>query len=89
MKDFEKSKMLYRYVSLELRHVRKSKNLTLDQVANDLDLSQSFVSRIERGKRELHAFYYYLALAEYYDVDIKEVISNAELRMEIEKTLEE
>lgn len=88
MNEIDRSRELYRYISKELREVRKSKNLNLTEVSSYLGISPSFLSQIERGNRDMISLYYYLKLAEYFNVDIKEIIKNAQMRMEIEQSLD-
>lgn len=87
MNKVDNSRKLYKYISNELREIRKSKKYNLTDVSSYLGITPSFLSQIERGNREKISLYYYLKLAEYFDVDIKEIIRNAELRMEIDEKL--
>ncbi|MEB5648592.1 helix-turn-helix domain-containing protein [Mammaliicoccus sciuri] len=63
--------------------------MTLADVSNDVDISVPYLGTIERGDKKTTGLMVVLNLAKYYDVDFKDLVRNAELRMEIEKTLEE
>ncbi|MGY0683090.1 helix-turn-helix domain-containing protein (plasmid) [Mammaliicoccus sciuri] len=80
---------IYKYICYELRLIRKDKKLTLADVSNDVDISVPYLGTIERGDKKTTGLMVVLNLAKYYDVDFKDLVRNAELRMEIEKTLEE
>ncbi len=53
-------------VSKSLRYLRKSNNMTLKEVAEDVGISVSFLSEIERGIT-LPSITTLLKLAEFYD----------------------
>ena len=40
-------------IGKKVMHIRKNKNLTQEQLAEKMDVSQQFVSRIERGRENL------------------------------------
>lgn len=55
--------------STELRALRKSKKLTQQQLADELELSKSAISMYENGKRE-PSFEIEELIADYFNVDI-------------------
>ncbi|WP_239745560.1 helix-turn-helix transcriptional regulator [Mammaliicoccus sp. F-M27] len=89
MKNYSESMEIYKYICYELRLIRKDKKLTLADVSNDVDISVPYLGTIERADKKTTGLMVILNLAKYYDVDFKDLVRNAELRMEIEKTLEE
>lgn len=87
MKNYEESLELYSYISNELREIRKDKQLTLNDVATEVGISYNFLSDIERAYRNTTNLLVVLNLAQFYEVDINDVIRNAKLRMEIDNKL--
>ncbi|WP_145461777.1 helix-turn-helix domain-containing protein [Staphylococcus saprophyticus] len=81
----ERVKKLLKYISREMKNVRNISERTQEDVGFDLGVSPSYIGKLENGKLEKLSMFMYLKLAEYYDVDIKEVIKKAEYRMEIEE----
>lgn len=49
-----------RYIQLrqQMRSMRKSAGLTQTQIAENLDLDQSYISKIERGERYVDMLFY-------------------------------
>lgn len=72
-------------VSEELKKIRKERKLTLEDVGFDLEVSSSYIGKIENGKLNKLSFFMYLKLADYYGVDIKELIGKAEYKYDVYK----
>lgn len=60
------------FVPMQLKCARQEKNLTLLKVSNDLEMSLSFLSDIERG-RTLPSLKTLIKLCDYYDLHIDDV----------------
>ena len=52
------SNHLYLLIGRNIRHLRKKKNLTQDQLAELIDGDQKYISRIESGKAKASLLYY-------------------------------
>ncbi len=71
-----------------LKELRKEKELTQEQLAEKLNVSNRSVSRWETGST-LPDISILIELAEFYDVDIKEIIDGERKSEEMEKNLKE
>ena len=59
----------------KLKKLRLEKNKTLKQVATYLNISESYLSRIENNYRINPSFEIYILLAQYYEITLDELIS--------------
>lgn len=87
MKSNNELLKLHKYICLELKHQRLLMELKQDKVAFDLGISASYLSDVENGKRGKTSLVTYLAIANYYDVDFKKIIHNAEERMKLDENI--
>lgn len=87
MKSNNELLKLHKYICLELKHQRVLMELKQDKVAFDLGISASYLSDVENGKRGKTSLVTYLAIANYYDVDFKKIIHNAEERMKLDENI--
>lgn len=69
---------LIKYVCLELKHRRMILDLRQDEVAFYLDISPSYLSDIENGRNQRISLVTLLKIANFYDVDFKNIYSRAE-----------
>lgn len=82
MTDNEIMKLL-KLLSDEFKIMRKERKLTLEDVAFDLNVSSTYIGKIENGNLKKLSLFMYIKLANYYDIDIKEVIGKAEYKYDI------
>lgn len=85
MKSNNKLLKLHKYICLELKHQRKSKELIQDKVAFDLGISASYLSDIENGKRHKTSLVTYLKIANYYNIEFDIIYKKAKAKMEIDE----
>jgi len=88
MLDYMNEKELKQFIvilSNEFKRIRHDKELTLEDVGFDLDLSPSYIGKIENGRLSKMSIFMYIKLAEYYDVKLSEIISLAEEKYEANK----
>jgi len=62
----------------KLREIRKSKNLSLEEVANDLELSKGYLSKVERGIIKDISVNKAKEFADYYNVKIQDLLEKNE-----------
>lgn len=82
MTDNEIIKLL-KLLSDEFKTLRKERKLTLEDVAFDLKVSSTYIGKIENGNLKKLSLFMYIKLANYYDIDIKEIIGKAEYKYDI------
>ena len=71
-----------------LKDLRKERNLTQEQVADKFGVTQRSVSRWENGKN-LPDISLLIELADFYDIDIRELISGERKRDKMDENLKE
>lgn len=71
-----------------LKELRKARNLTQEQLAEKFGVTQRSVSRWENGKN-LPDISLLIELADFYDVDIRELISGERMSAEMDADLKE
>ena len=71
-----------------LKDLRKERNLTQEQVADKFGVTQRSVSRWENGKN-LPDISLLIELADFYDIDIRELISGERKRDKMDEDLKE
>lgn len=79
---------IFKYMKLvaeEFKKIRKERKLTLEDVAFDLGVSSSYIGKIENGDLKKLSFYMYIKLADYYEVNLKDLIDKAEYKYEVYK----
>lgn len=76
-----------RYLGREFRRKRNAQGKTLEQVGFDLDVSPSYIGKIERAELINLSLYMYMRLARYYNIQIDTITHKA--RLAHEKDLKE
>lgn len=69
----------------EFRNIRRQHNLTLEDVAKDLNVSPSYVGKLEKGQLVKLSIFTYAKLAMYYKVNLSDVVKNSEEIYELNK----
>lgn len=88
MKDYKNEKEINKFIEVlsnEFRYIRKQRNLTLEDVGFDFDLSPSYIGKIENGRLSKMSIFMYIKLAEYYGVKLSEIIEVSEEKYELNK----
>lgn len=83
MNKFE-AKRLQFYICNELKFIRKNKKLSQEEVAYALEITASYLSRIENGKFTNTPLYLFIQLADYYNVPLEKIILVANKKKEID-----
>ena len=88
MNNYEIDK-LYTYICLEFKNYRTSDNVNKKQeeVAFDLNITASYLSKIENGKIKKLSLYYFMVLASYYGLTVEKIIENAKKGMKLDEEL--
>lgn len=80
---------LHKYICEELRKKRIKLEKRQDEVAFDLNITASFLSRIETGKKPNSSFITYLVLCDYYGTNLDTIIRKARRKKRIDEQEEE
>lgn len=70
-------------LSEEFKVQRKERELTLENVSFDLNVSSSYIGKIENGNIKKLSLFMYIKLANYYDTNIKEILEKIEYKYDI------
>lgn len=73
----EKAEKITRYIFNELREVRKKCHFTQEEVAFALNITASYLSRIENGKFSNTPMSLFIQLCDLYSIDFDKIISRA------------
>ncbi|WP_251522042.1 helix-turn-helix transcriptional regulator [Staphylococcus sp. Marseille-Q6910] len=71
------AKTLQKYVCYELKFIRRQQKLSQEEVAFQLDVTASYLSRIENGQFTNTPMYFFFQLCDIYNVKFANVINNA------------
>lgn len=82
--DQDKAKQIQKYICLEFASIRKSKKITLEEVAFALDVTPSYLSRIENAKFQNTPLYLFIMLSDYYNIDWYQIVNVATRKLEID-----
>lgn len=74
MESSFKAEKIIKALGLEFRRERHAQGKTLEDVSFDLEVSPSYIGKIERSEAMKLSLYTYLTLAEYYNVNIEEML---------------
>lgn len=88
MLDYMNEKEINQFIAVlsnEFKEIRKQRNLTLEDVGFDFDLSPSYLGKIENGRLNKMSIFMYIKLAEYYNIKLSEIISVSEEKYELNK----
>jgi transcriptional regulator with XRE-family HTH domain len=72
----QEAEKLTRYICNELRKIRKECHLTQEDVAFTLNITASYLSRIENGQFSNTPMYLFIQLCDLYNIDFDKVIKS-------------
>lgn len=73
----QEAEKITRYICNEMREVRKQRSLTQEDVAFSLNITASYVSRIENGLFSNTPMYLFIQLCDLYNIEFAKVINRA------------
>lgn len=79
------AQLIYRYFCKELANIRKNKNISQEEVSFELNISASYLSRIENAKLKNFPFTVCIMLCDYYGVHLDDVYKVATNKLEIDQ----
>ena len=71
-------KILTQNICKQLKKIRIDKHISQEDIAFDLDVSASYISQVENGKKEYISLYFVLVMCEYYDVPLSQILYEVE-----------
>ncbi|HID4790019.1 TPA: helix-turn-helix domain-containing protein [Staphylococcus aureus] len=83
MNKFEAKRLQY-YICNEMKFIRKNKKLSQEEVAYALNITPSYLSRIENGKFSNTPLFLFIQIADYYNVPLEKIITVATKKKEID-----
>ncbi|CUY02240.1 helix-turn-helix domain-containing protein [Staphylococcus epidermidis] len=60
------------------KKIRIDKHISQEDIAFDLDVSASYISQVENGKKEYISLYFVLVMCEYYDMPLSQILYEVE-----------
>ncbi|WP_436867937.1 helix-turn-helix domain-containing protein [Mammaliicoccus sciuri] len=84
--DVEVDKLLF-YIAQEVKHIRKTKKVTQDDLAFSLGVTPQYVGNIENGRESKLSLKTYLKIAAYFEIPFVNVIENAQIRMKLDENM--
>lgn len=84
--DIEIDKLLF-YIAQEIKHIRKTKKVTQDDLAFSLGVTPQYVGNIENGKEIKLSLKMYLKIAAYFEISFSKVIENAQIRKQLDENM--
>jgi len=67
-------KILTQNICKQLKKIRIDKHISQEDIAFDLDVSASYISQVENGKKEHISLYFVLVMCEYYDMPLSQIL---------------
>ncbi|WP_213482805.1 helix-turn-helix domain-containing protein [Staphylococcus epidermidis] len=67
-------KILTQNICKQLKKIRIDKHISQEDIAFDLDVSASYISQVENGKKEYISLYFVLVMCEYYDMPLSQIL---------------
>lgn len=71
-------KILTQNICKQLKKIRIDKHISQEDIAFDLDVSASYISQVENGKKEYISLYFVLVMCEYYDMPLSQILYEVE-----------
>lgn len=71
-------KILTQNICKQLKKIRIDKHISQEDIAFDLDVSASYISQVENGKKEYISLYFVLVMCEYYDMPLSQILYEGE-----------
>ncbi|WP_186311638.1 helix-turn-helix domain-containing protein [Staphylococcus epidermidis] len=71
-------KILTQNICKQLKKIRIDKHISQEDIAFDLDVSASYISQVENGKKEHISLYFVLVMCEYYDMPLSQILYEVE-----------
>ncbi|WP_354006109.1 helix-turn-helix domain-containing protein [Staphylococcus epidermidis] len=71
-------KILTQNICKQLKKIRIDKHISQEDIAFDLDVSASYISQVENGKKEYISLYFVLVMCEYYDIPLSQILYEVE-----------
>ncbi|WP_186310569.1 helix-turn-helix domain-containing protein [Staphylococcus epidermidis] len=71
-------KILTQNICKKLKKIRIDKHISQEDIAFDLDVSASYISQVENGKKEYISLYFVLVMCEYYDMPLSQILYEVE-----------
>lgn len=78
------AKRLQYYICNEMKFIRKKKKLSQEEVAYALNITPSYLSRIENSKFSNTPLFLFLQIADFYKVPLEKIITVATKKKEID-----
>ncbi|MCD8845197.1 helix-turn-helix domain-containing protein [Staphylococcus gallinarum] len=85
--DRTRAKQIQKYICSEFALIRKSRKLTLEEVAFSIDVTPSYLSRLENAKFQNTPLYIYIMLCDYYRIEWHQIINAATKKLDLDKEL--
>lgn len=79
------AKEIQKYICYELASIRKTRGLQQLDVSHNLNITASYLSRIENGKFQNTPLYLYLQICDIYNVDFANVVDAATKKYMIDR----
>lgn len=71
-------KILTQNICKQLKKIRIDKHISQEDIAFDLDVSASYISQVENGKKEYISLYFVLVMCEYYEMPLSQILYEVE-----------
>ncbi|WP_424556387.1 helix-turn-helix domain-containing protein [Staphylococcus epidermidis] len=71
-------KILTQNICKQLKKIRIDKHISQEDIAFDLDVSASYISQVENGKKEYISLYFVLVMCDYYDMPLSQILYEVE-----------
>lgn len=71
-------KILTQNICKQLKKIRIDKHISQEDIAFDLDVSASYISQVENGKKEYISLYFVLVMCEYYNMPLSQILYEVE-----------
>ncbi len=79
------AQLIYRYFCKELANIRKNKNISQEEASFELNISASYLSRIENGKLKNFPFVMCIMMCDFYGVELEDVYKVAKNKMRLDQ----
>jgi transcriptional regulator with XRE-family HTH domain len=79
------AQLIYRYFCKELANIRKNKNISQEEASFELNISASYLSRIENNKLKNFPFVMCIMMCDFYGVELEDVYKVAKNKMRLDQ----
>lgn len=79
------AQLIYRYFCKELANIRKNKNISQEEASFELNISASYLSRIENNKLKNFPFVMCIMMCDLYAVELEDVYKVAKNKMRLDQ----